>query len=468
MTPYKQFILGKQRTAQSFGFEADSINRQLFGWQAAVVRWAIRRGRAALFADTGLGKSLMQLAWADCIVREQSTRVLLLCPIGVRSQTIREACKFSIESQVVVANSQDDVRGNGIYVTNYEKLHKFDASKFDGVVLDESSLLKNYVSKTKRQLCDTFKDTRFRLACTATPAPNDHMELGNHADWLGVMPSNEMLSRWFINDTMNAGGYRLRKHAVSDFWAWVCSWALCISKPTDVGQQYAADDELYRLPPLETNYVMVDYEEPPPDGSLFATASVSATDLHSVKRGSAGARAAKVRELCDDDEHHIVWCDTDYEADALCRALAGMDYVEVRGSHTESRRESALDAFTSGEKRIIITKPEIAGFGLNWQHCRRVEFVGLSYSYERFYQAVRRSYRFGQTRKVICNVINTEAEQSVLETVLRKQGQHEAMKAHMADAMRATQIANLTGELQREKYQPTLEMEVPAWLSVKA
>ena len=304
---YREFIRAKQRAVQSFGFDPSVINDKLFAWQADIVTWAVRRGRAALFADTGLGKSLMQLAWADCVVREQKTPVLLLCPIGVRSQTIREAAKFGIQSRVVAANSHDDVGGNAIYVTNYEKLHKFNVKHFGGVVLDESSLLKNYTSKTKRQLCEEFSNTRFRLACTATPAPNDHMELGNHADWLGVMPSNEMLSRWFINDTMKAGGYRLRKHAVRDFWGWVCSWAMCVSKPTDVGDQYAEDDERYRLPPLKTNYVMVDYEEPAGDGQLFPTASVSATDLHSVKRGSANARAAKVAELCDDDEFHIVW-----------------------------------------------------------------------------------------------------------------------------------------------------------------
>jgi superfamily II DNA or RNA helicase len=462
---YQEFIVSKQRTIEPAGFEPGELNPKLFDWQRVAVQWSLRAGKAALFEDCGLGKTCQQLVWAEHVAKQCDGPVILHCPIGVRSQTAREAETFDISVPVVIANVQGDVpSGAAIVLTNYEKLHKFDSSVFCGVVLDESSILKAYTGKTKRQLCDSYKHTPFRLACTATPAPNDFMELGNHCDFLGIMPSNEMLSRWFINDTMKAGGYRLKGHAVDDFWSWVATWAICVSKPSDLG---SFDDSRYELPALvrHDHLAVVDWE--PNDGQLFPTGSINATNLHKEKRLSNEVRAEIVAGLiADDDKPWIVWCDTDYEADALKKKIEQIEssVVEVRGSHSESLKLDRLDSFSNGEARVIITKPDIAGFGLNWQHCRNVAFVGLSYSYEKYYQAVRRSWRFGQTQPVHVHVIATDTEQQINRTVERKQADHEGMKQSMAEAMRRQQQQHFGQTLTRDRYVATQPIQLPSWI----
>src|SRR5579872_7626 len=393
MDGYQEFLASKVAAARPNGFdvaEAD-ISPTLFPFQRAVVRWALRMGRCAIFADCGLGKTFMQLEWAGRVVGQSCRPVLILTPLAVTPQTVAEGGKLDVMVRPV--ERQEDVSGAGIFVTNYHKLHRFDPTWFSGVVLDESSILKNYMGKTKRALVDAFRETPYKLCCTATPAPNDHMELGNHSEFLGVMDSNEMLMRWFINDTMSNGKYRLKGHASKDFWEWVASWAVSIRRPSDLG----FSDDGFVLPELQIiyRYVKTDITQDVPEGQLFRLPTMSATSLHKEMRITSADRAQSVADLVNNsDETWVIWCNTNYEADELTKRIP--DAVEVRGSESIAVKERKLTDFTQGKTRVLITKAGIAGYGLNWQHCHNVAFVGLSYSFEDVYQAIRRSYRFGQ------------------------------------------------------------------------
>lgn len=460
MNDYREFIAAKRRKLQPLGFEVseDQLNSSLFDWQRKVVLWALRRGRAALFEECGLGKSLQQLVWAEHVAKRTGKPVILLCPVGVRQQTKREAVKFAIDCNVEVVNRVEDVV-NGINLVNYEKLHLFDCSVFGGVVLDESSILKNFTSKTKRQLIEEFARTPYRLACTATPAPNDQKELGNHAEFLGIMPSNEMLSRWFINDTMKAGGYRLKKHATKDYWDWVASWAVCLASPADIG----GDDSQYVLPELDVrrHLVTVDPKDAP-EGMLFNTSGISATTIHEEKRLTCNARADMAASLAHQSESCVIWCDTDYEADALKVRID--DCVEVRGSIKESAREERFTAFLNGDIKRIITKPQIAGLGLNWQHCNHQVFAGLSYSFEQYYQAVRRCWRFGQQRPVTVDIVLADSDSAIESAIARKEADHQLMQSGMAEAMKDATLAELGIEREREIYLPLKTIQLPSFL----
>lgn len=461
MNIYQQFLQSKVRKLQPMGFEPKNLNPFLKPWQAEVTAWTVRRGRAAEFEDCGLGKTFQQLEFAAQVYRHTNKNVIIHCPVGVRQQTLREATKFSVNAPVAIANKQSEVKC-GISLVNYEKLHLFDPSSFVGVVLDESSILKNYTGKTKRKLLDAYSKTPYRLACTATPAPNDHMELGNQADFLGVMPSNEMLSRWFINDTMKAGGYRLKKHAVQDFWRWVASWAICIERPSDIGHC----DDGYELPPLNTieHVVELSREEAPP-GYFWDLGNVSATNIHGRKRKSISDRAAKAAEIVATKPTvpWLIWCQANYEADELRRAIP--EAVDVRGSDHESVKEQRLLAFSEGQIRVLLTKPSVAGLGMNWQHCADVVFAGLDYSYESYYQAIRRVWRFGQKNPVDVHLLSTPTEEAIRKSVDGKQARHAAMKSGMAEAMREFMAGELHGELQRTEYLASQEMEIPEWLT---
>lgn len=464
---YHAFITSKGRTVRPLGFEVDpdSLNPRAHPWQRQGVAWGLRRGRCALFEECGLGKTLQMLLWAEQIIRRENRPVLLLSPIGVRQQTLREAVKFGVDVPVVAANDASEVRRCAVNVTNYEKLHKFDASSCVGVILDESQVLKEFKSKTKRTLCEEFKDTPYRLACSATPAPNEYMELGCHAEFLGVMPSSEMLSRWFLRDSLRAGEYRLLDHAAPDYWRWLCGWALALSKPSDMGDY---SDEGYILPEISYHYETVQVARATPPGWLFPPEeAITVQSMHHEKRQSCKVRAGRTAEIVATrpDVPWLVWCDTDYEADALKAELP--EAIEVRGSHTEKRKEDGLAAFSEGRCRIIITKPEIGGLGLNWAHCAHMVFVGLSYSFERFYQAVRRCWRFGQINPVSVWVVQGEAEECIARRVLEKQARHQAMQASLADAMRSTQLDLLQGDLRLAGYRPQQRMEVPEWLTTR-
>lgn len=440
-TEYDEFIKQKTKRALSHGFDPLPIIAPLFDWQSHVVRWAVRQGRCAMFEDCGLGKTAQQLEWASQVCRQTGGMVLILTPLAVAHQTKHEGDKFGISCEV--AESQYDCDNPGIYITNYEKLDKFDCSAFVGVVLDESSILKNFTGKLRQKLTASFADTPYRLCCTATPSPNDYTEFGQHADFLGVCSPAQMLATFFINDTFNTGDWRLKKHAETEFWKWVASWAACLSTPSDIGYS----DEGYILPGLNIHAVKVpvDWSKGAMEGELFRTPTLSATTMHKEMRMTSGKRAEKVAELVNNStESWIVWCNTNDEADQLKAAIP--DAVEVRGSDTAKQKEDKIDLFTEGRVRAIISKAGITGYGLNWAHCHNVAFVGLSYSFEDFYQSLRRAYRFGQTQIVNAYIIQAETEDNISKTIKRKIEQHKEMQEKMKIAALAFK-ENRTKEL---------------------
>ncbi len=431
MTTYDQFIDGKTKVACASGFEPKPIRAPLFDWQKHVVRWALRQGRAALFEDCGLGKTLQQLEWSRQVAAHTSGPVIILTPLSVAQQTAEEAEKFGLKAKVV--SEQAEVTGPGIWITNYEKLEHFDPSKFSGVVLDESSILKNFTGKTRIALTHAFGLTPYRLCCTATPSPNDYTEFGQHAAFLGICSPAQMLATFFVNDTFNTGDWRLKGHAQGEFWKWLASWAACLSKPSDIGFK----DEGYNLPPLIMKSEIVHVDETANAGEeLFRHSTLSATTMHRELRMTSEARAKRVAELvATNKEQWLIWCNTNDEADHL-KALMPWA-MEVRGSDPAHKKETAAKDFTSGKIRALISKGSIFGYGMNFQNCRNVAFVGLSYSFEDFYQALRRSYRFGQTKEVRAYIVQAQTEGAILQNIQHKIEQHKTMQESMKEASRA-------------------------------
>jgi len=455
---YLDFISQKTAEAPIAGFDAKVCDGPAFPFQRATVEWALRLGRAAIFADTGLGKTIMQLLWADRVRAHTGRSVLLLTPLAVAEQTCREARKFGI-ADVRHVKDKAEIDGVAIYVTNYERLHHFDAAGFAGVVLDESSILKNADGRTRNRLIDTFRETPYRLACTATPAPNDYTELGNHSEFLGVMDEAIMRARWFINDLGDTvQPWRLKGHAEDDFWRWVTSWARCIGKPSDMGD---FSDEGYQLPRLHIHQhrVGVDLIEGRGNGMLFRVPELSATSIHDEKRRTCDDRAREVAGIVatEPDEPWVIWCETNYEQDALLECFPNA--IDVRGNDSPEAKAAGLLRFCD-DGGIIITKPKIAGMGLNWQHSARSVFVGGSYSYEAFYQAVRRQWRFGQTRDVHAHVVMATTEAAMWSAINRKADDHDQMKVKMYATSRraARQFAN------RTSYNANHTAPVPRWL----
>lgn len=460
---YRDIIRRKRVAFEARGLKTiGDLPSSLFPHQSHGVEFALRSGCAALFYDTGLGKTAMALTWGDKIMRHTNKPVLMLAPLAVGPQHVREANRLGIEAKVIRDDSE--VSGACIYVLNYDRLDKIDATKFGGVILDESSILKSFTGITTRKLIEMFARTPFRLACTATPAPNDHTELGTHAEFLSVMRRDEMLPIWFIHDSADTGTWRIKGHAQDDFWRWVASWARCVSKPSDLG----FDDTGFILPELVTHRheVISDVSnetgaEKDGQARLFRIPEMSATSVHREKRFSLNQRADVICEkvMAETKEPWIVWCETNEEADALISRLP--DAVEVRGQHSPDEKERKLIAFSEGQSRVIITKPSIAGFGLNWQHCARQAFAGLSFSYESYYQAVRRSWRFGQKRPVHVHIACADTERTIFETVTRKADDHGAMKRAMEKAMRAVSQSRQS----KVEYSPSKEATLPAWMA---
>jgi hypothetical protein len=463
MTPYHQLIAAKRIQFEARGLgNVPNLNAAMNPHQAHVTDFALRTGCSAMFLDTGLGKTLCALEWGRVVVEFSNRPVLMLAPLAVAAQHQREAEKFGIDARAIREPEQIDKPR--VYITNYERLARFDPSMFAGVVLDESSILKSFTGKTTRALIEAFRRTPFRLACTATPAPNDHAELGQHSEFLGAMSQTQMLTRWFLHDSADTGTWRMKGHAVQDFWNWVASWARCVSKPSDLGFSDAGFD----LPELALlrHRVMADRSvdtgaEKDGQARLFRMPDTSATAIHREKRMTTDARADLIAATVGDEpgEPWVVWCDTDYEADALAARIP--EAIEVRGSMTADQKEERLTAFSTGHARIIITKPSVAGFGLNWQHCARIAFIGLSFSYESFYQAVRRCHRFGQTRPVRVHVACADTEEAIWNVVSRKAGDHDAMKREMSAAMaRAARIVP-----EQAPYEPNVPVQLPSWIA---
>lgn len=454
---YYAFLARKKRSAKMVGLDSvPELHGSLFAYQRDVTDFLLRVGSGAAFLDTGMGKSFISLEWGRVIVEKTNKPVLMLAPLAVGPQHEREAQRFGIQAKYI--RSPEQITGPGIWITNYERLHLFDAGMFGGIILDESSIVKNFTGKTSRALIAFGEHVPYRLAATATPAPNDHMELGQHSAFLGAMASNEMLARWFTADQSQMGRYRLKKYGISDFWAWVASWARMASKPSDLGHS----DDGFELPKLEQHlhYVEVDITEGRKSGELFRVVDASATKIHQEKRRTAGDRADRVAELvaAEIDETWIIWCDTDYEADALKERIPTA--VEVRGSMPLDMKEERIGAFSDGTIKHLITKPSVAGFGLNFQHCARAAFVGLSFSYEAYYQAIRRLWRYGQKRQVDAHIVLAQTEEMIWTVIQRKAREHENMKKEMNAAMhRAIQESEV-----KISYRPTVSAKLPGWL----
>ncbi len=423
---YSDFLKSKEVVDRSTGFCPGDLSPMLFDFQTAIVRWACKRGRAAIFADCGLGKTPMQLSWAEQVCNHTGSPVLILAPLAVSKQTQREGSKFGIN--VTVCESQDYVV-NGINVTNYEKLHKFDPSSFSGIVLDESSILKSYTGKFRNYIIESFARTPFKLACTATPAPNDFVELGNHSEFLNVLTRPEMLSMFFINDTSDVGTWRLKGHGQEKFWQWICSWAVMLSKPSELG----FDDNGFILPPLNIQEHVIEFGKPLP-GQLFSKKAETLAERRDARRESIDEKAEIIKNLTDNSEPWIVWCDLNRESETISKAIP--DAVEVTGSQDDEVKENLLMGFIKGDHRILVTKPKLAGFGLNLQHCHNVIFAGLSDSYEAFYQAIRRCWRFGQRSDVRCHIITTDIEGNIVDNVKRKEVDALRMRAEMINHMK--------------------------------
>jgi hypothetical protein len=458
---YQEFIAKKRKPVESTGFSVDEndLNSNLFDWQARIVKWSLMRGRSAIFADCGLGKTLCQLNWAEHVYNYTQKPIVIHTPVGVRKQTQREADKFAIDCEVKVVDEPREVI-NGINIINYEKLHKFEDVDFGGVVLDESSVLKGLTSKTRQLLTERYVGMRFKLACTATPAPNDHMELGNHAEFLGVCNSVDMLNRFFYHDSGDTAKWVLMGHARKQFWAWVAQWAICIAKPSDIG----GSDKGYDLPELnvERHFVSVE-NEVATDGFLFNVAGISATSIHDEKRQTNESRCKKAAELLKNiDGPAIIWCDTNYEADELKRVIP--EAIEVRGTLKDSEKERLLFGFSNGDYRVLISKGSIAGVGMNWQHCNNMIFAGLGFSFEVFYQSIRRCWRFGQTNAVNVHVILAESESAINSVVARKEADFDAMRCGMSEAMRDATLDQFGLREGKTFYKPAKKMLAPSFI----
>ena len=436
MNKYEEFIRAKQFGEIECGFDVQSMNPKLFDHQKAIVRWSVKRGRAAIFADTGLGKSAMEMEFAAQVTEQTGRPVLIVAPLCVAKQFVREGKKFGYD--VHYCREQMESR-DGINITNYEMLDAFDLHEFSGIVLDESSILKNSTGKTRTAIIKSCQQVQYRLSATATPSPNDWMELGNQAEFLGLMTQAEMLAMFFTHDGGETQKWRLKGHGAAKFWEWMANWSVCIRKPSDLG----FSDDGYDLPPLTLHEHVVEAHKPL-DGQLFVTTAQTLTERRQAQRESLRDRVYRVAEIVNaSDEQWIVWCHLNDESDALAKLIVGA--VSVKGSDSIDAKERAMDGFSAGSVRVLVTKPSIAGFGMNWQHCARMAFVGLSDSFEQYYQAVRRCYRFGQKRPVDVHIVTAETEGAVKANIQRKQAQAAEMADQMVAHMRELTRSKIKG-----------------------
>lgn len=444
MNTYQTFLQSKRTIAHTAGLDValSDIHPALFPFQKVLVQWALRKGRAALFADTGLGKSFMQVEWA----RLTKQRTLILAPLSVARQTVNEAQKIGVE--VHYTRSGKDLI-DGINITNYEMLEHFNPSDIGAVVLDESSILKSLEGKTRSKLIETFKSVPFKLCCTATPAPNDTAELANHAEFLGIMNRQEMLASFFIhdNDQGSGAGWRLKRHAEQPFYRWLASWSMSVKKPSDIG---AFDDAGYNLPELHVEPVIVETSHAP-EGQLFFTGLKGIAGRNNARKSTIEERVQRAIELVNsNNEQWILWCGRNDESTALAGGIANS--VEIVGSDSSDSKIAAIEAFQRGEKRILITKPRIAGYGINLQNCHNMAFIGLSDSFEDYYQCIRRCYRFGQVHPVRAYIILSEIEQEIYANVMRKEQEAKLMSDRLIECVKSSEQEELAQASRKEKY----------------
>ena len=461
--PYQAFLARKRIADPATGMASvPALPGFLKPHQRDIASWALRRGRSAVFAGTGLGKTLIELIWASEVARYTGKPVLGFAPLAVSAQHIREAERFGIDA--AIARAQDDVR-SGVIITNYQKIDHFDLASFGGVVLDESSILKSTDGHYRNRLIEECASVPFRLAATATPAPNDFMELGNHAEFLGVMSYTDMLATFFTHDGGETQKWRLKGHAENEFWKWVASWAVMLRKPSDLG--YPNDG--YDLPPLaqHQHVVGVDYSPSMDTGLLFPMEARSLQERIAARRGTIAERVSMAASITPTDRPFVWWCNLNAESEALTKAIPGA--VETRGSDPDDVKERKLTDFSEGRIRVLVTKPSVAGFGMNWQHCADTGFVGLNDSFEQIYQAIRRFWRFGQTKPVNVHFIAAETEGAVVANLKRKESDAERMAASMVMHMADLSSEIVRGAVRdRPDYDPKQVVKVPNWLGVAA
>lgn len=459
-TQYLEFLQRKKRDFKVAGFEVEKseLNSNLFEWQKDIVRWALKKGKSALFWDCGLGKTISQLSWAQKVYEHTNKPVIVVAPLAVAEQTRAEGEKFGIDCAVVRERGQII---NGINITNYEILQHFEPSDFSGVVLDESSILKSYDGETKKAILNFFSHTEYKLSCTATPSPNDYMELGNQAEFLGVMSRNEMLAEFFVHDGKNTSSWRLKGHAEDKFWEWMSTWAIVLSNPSEIGY----DGSKFVLPLMKINQITTSSELQNMSGDqmiLYAEAQ-TLSERRNARRGSLQQRCKAASELVEKDPNSqwIFWVDFNAEADELKRLMPKA--VEVRGTDTPDYKATTLSDFSNGKIQILISKPSIAGYGLNWQECHNMVFVGLSDSYEMFYQAVRRCWRFGQKQEVNVYIVSSELEGIVRENIERKERQNTLMHDKMVQFTLKSLGKYNNCERMTNDYNPQIKMILPDW-----
>ncbi len=434
---YEDFVAKKRRSEVATGHKPGDLNEYLFDFQHAIVSWAVRRGRAAIFADTGLGKTLMQLSWADEVATHTGGIVLILAPLAVSEQTIEQGETFGIEVKRVPHGQTPDQPG--VWITNYERMDSICFEDLHGIVLDESSILKAHDGKTRQRIIDAAQGIQYRLSCTATPSPNDFDELGNQCEFLGVMSRTEMLATYFVNDTGDTGTWRLKGWGQSRFWEWMGTWSVVLRNPSDLG----FDGSKYILPAPEYIEHVVETEQ---SGDMFAKPAQTLSERRKAQRDSIEARCKALADVvnADTSEPWLIWCHLNDEAELLQSLIPGS--VNVQGSDKADYKAEQMLRFSRGELRVLVSKPRICGFGMNWQHCARMAFVGLDDSFEKFYQAVRRCYRFGQKRSVQVHLFTAENEGQILANLKRKEIQHHEMSENMIEHMKDIMNSELAGQ----------------------
>lgn len=452
---YQEFLKNKRFVLDSTGFDVgrEQLNPKMYDFQKDVVRWALAKGKSCIFADCGLGKTIMQLEWSWQIHKHTGGKVLILAPLSVCEQTKREGDEFGYK--VNICESQNDVK-DGINITNYEKLDKFTANEFMAVALDESSILKSFTGKVRTAIIDNFVNVPYKLACTATPAPNDYMELGNHSEFCGVMTRAEMLSMFFVHDGGETSKWRLKGHAEDVFWQWLASFCVFMDNPKNLGYEIKG----YDLPKLNIEEIIVDGYQPIVD-------SLSLTERRQARKESLQLRCERAAELVNNSEEQwLVWCDLNDESNKLHELIN--ESVEVQGSDKDYFKSKSMLDFSRGYIKCLVTKPKIAGFGMNWQNCHNMIFTGLSDSYEQFYQALRRCWRFGQKEQVNVYIIISAKEGCVKENIQRKQGDFIKMQQTMTELTKEITKAELKHTCRiGTPYNPELKMMLPEWNEFK-
>jgi superfamily II DNA or RNA helicase len=463
-TDYARFLETKLVHAVPTGLASvPKLSDDLFPFQRDMVTWALKRGRAAIFADTGLGKTRMQIEWARVVSETAGVRVLILAPLAVAQQTAREGEKIGVK--VTVSRDKFDATDSPITITNYDRIHRYDASDYGAVVLDESSIIKHHSAKTFHALSEMFRGTQYKLCATATPSPNDYTELGTHAEFLGLCTRAEMLAEFFCHDGGDTSVWRLKGHARAAFWKWVASWGALLRRPSDLGYE----DEGYALPGLTVRHHTIASDEKiaRESGFLFVQ---EATDLMSRRKARRDSLSDRV-SLCAEhvralgDAQAVVWCDLNDESDELRKAIPGS--VEIRGNVDIDEKERRLRDFSEGRTRVLVTKASVTGWGLNWQQCNRTFFVGATDSWEAYYQAIRRFYRFGQRKIVEVDIYASDVEGSVVKNLLRKEALAKSMSEELSRETREMVLAEVRGQVRSTNVYSPGEIVVPGWIKTE-